>query len=75
MGDPSDPVKNCLLEVCCGPSDAAASFAEAMVTDGVCGERDEADRIARWVYKHFDLAERGTLTAFKKSIARVAKAT
>ncbi len=74
MGDPlSDPVKNCLLEVCCEPGAARAAFAGALVADGVCAERTEADGVAHWVYTHFDLAPAGTLRAFKAAIARVAR--
>jgi len=74
MGDISDPVKNCLLEVCCGAANASETLASLLVDDGVCGEPDEAARVAKWMYHHFEFAEKGTLTAFKKSIARVAKA-
>lgn len=75
MGDPmSDPIKNCLLEVCCEPAAARASFAGAMMADGVCTDRAEADAVAQWVYRHFDLAPAGTLRAFKAAIAKVARA-
>lgn len=70
----SDPKKNCVIELCCGTANAVETMASQMVSDGVCAEADEAKRIAKWIYKHFDLAERGTLTAFKKSIARLVKA-
>lgn len=78
----SDREKNCLYEVCCEPEPAAsvaspaarASLAAALMTDGVCSDRGEADAVAAWVYKHFDLAPRGSLRAFKAEIARVARA-
>lgn len=74
MGEMSDPQKNCVLEICCGASNANEMLTSLLVEDGVCAEPDEAKRVAKWVNKHFDLAEKGTLTAFKKSIARLAKA-
>lgn len=75
MGDPiSDPILNCVLEVCCGPEPAAERLADLLVSEGLCDERGEAWRIAKWMHKHFDFAEKGTLAQFKKSIARLAKA-
>lgn len=74
MGDPSDPVKNCVLEICCDAAAAQAQFAVVLVERGLCAERAEADAIARFVYKHFELVERGTLGPLKKSIARLAQA-
>lgn len=69
---------NCVLEVCCLQSNgqphpkAVASLAQ-MFKDGTdCGLSDEAAaECAAFVYANFDLAERGTLQAFKASIARV----
>ena len=74
MGDPSDPIMNCVLEVCCGPEPARATFAAMLVDKKLCAEQDEADRIAAWVLTHFDLAPRGSLREFKAVIARIAKA-
>ncbi len=74
MGDMSDPVKNCALEVCCGPAAAVDALVKHMEAEGVCWEPGEAHRIARWIVATFDLAEKGTLAPFKKSIARLAKA-
>ena len=74
MGEISDPVKNCVLEVCCGASNASDGLANLMLEHGVCSEQDEAKRVAKWINKHFDLAEKGTLAPLKKSIARLAKA-
>ena len=74
MGDPSDPRKNCLLEVCCDAASAQAEFAGLLVERGLCTERAEADAIAHFLYKHFELVERGTLGPLKKSIARLAQA-
>lgn len=71
MGDLSDPRKNCVLELCCETPAAQAAFASVLVEEGLCAERAEADAIAHFVYKHFELVERGTLGALKKSIARL----
>jgi len=70
----SDPVKNCVLEICCEPLAAQAGFAGVLVDQGLCAERAEADAIAHFLYKHFELVERGTLGKLKKSIARLAHA-
>jgi len=65
---------NCLTENCCDTSAAHAAMAGELIAEGLCSERAEADAIAHWVYKHFDLAERGTLGPIRKSIARLIKA-
>lgn len=72
----SNGTANCLLEVCCPPNaatvaspDAVKALAKQMVADGC--PREEAERYAAWMLKHFDLAERGTLQLFKASIVRV----
>lgn len=70
----SDPVKNCALEVCCGAAAAVEALASLLVSRGLCAEPAEAKRISRWMHKHFDFAEKGTLAPLKKSIARLAKA-
>ncbi len=69
-----DALLNCLTGVCCPPATQAEALADAMLMDGVCGEPDEAKQIAKWLLRHFDLAEAGTLAALKKSIARLARA-
>lgn len=70
----SDPVKNCLLEVCCGAKAAEKLFARQMVEQNIC-DMDVATRCAAWVYEYFDLAPAGSLTAFKAEIARLARDT
>ena len=74
MMELSDPIKNCLTENCCDPLAAQATMAGVLVEHGLCAERAEADAIAHFIYKHFDLAERGTLAPLRKSIARLPKA-
>jgi len=71
---------NCILEVCC-PADAttnaASPNAHAALSKHLCDECDltpaDADAVAAYIYKHFDLAERGTLRALKASVVRVSK--
>lgn len=66
----SNGAANCLLEVCCPPAAAQKKFAQVLARDtGLSPEY--ADQCAAWVYTHFDLAERGTLRAFKDSIVKV----
>lgn len=69
-----DDLLNCMTAVCCPPAAQAQALSEAMLSDGVCGEPAEAKRIAKWMIKHFDFAEAGTLAPLKKSIVRLAKA-
>ena len=66
----------CILGVCCPPGSEAqtTALASELVKDGVCSENPEAHKVAQWVLRHFDLAPAGTLTEFKKSIAKMAKA-
>lgn len=61
---------NCLLEVCCPPATAEAAFAQWLCDECGLGDTD-AKKVAHTVYKRFELAERGTLTALKQSIVRV----
>jgi len=74
---------NCILEVCClAAADGSASqsaigslatlFREATSCDPPLTPA-QAIECATMVYMNFDLAERGSLSAFKASVARVAK--
>ncbi len=69
----SDPVMNCILEVCCGRQQADQQFAKAMVSDGVCEDMAHAEKCVAWVRHRFDLAPAGSLTAFKNRIIDLAK--
>lgn len=69
----SDPVLNCVLEVCCGRQAADRQFAKALVRDGVCEDMEHAEKCVAWVKHRFDLAPAGTLTAFKNRIIDIAK--
>lgn len=68
----SDPVLNCVLEVCCGAARAEVTLAKAMVKAGVC-EEQHAKQCAEWLYEYFDFAPKGSLKAFKAEIARLAR--
>ena len=69
----SDPILNCVLEVCCGAAAAEARLAETMVEEGVCEDEKHAKKCAKWLREYFDLAPKGSLTAFKQEIARLAR--
>ena len=72
----------CILGVCCPPPSPEAlaeggdkrakALAKEMVKDGIVGE-EKAQKVADWIFKHFDLAEAGTLQPFVASIAKHAK--
>ena len=81
-----DPILNCILAVCCPPERAAAALAKLMQDElgpadstGIFREpdwpitKDTAERVAAWIMKRFDLAEKGTLQPLKQSIARLAR--
>ena len=86
MGDPSDPVYNCALLLCCEAAEAEATFAKALhsgvATFGGTGDAPDPQQlterqcaaVAQWVYAYFDLAEKGTLQPLKDSIARLVRA-
>ena len=69
----SDPILNCVLEVCCGLDEAQTRFAQSMVDDGVCDTKEHAQKCAAWVYENFDLAPVGSLHRLKKDIAKLAR--
>lgn len=69
----SDPILNCVLEVCCGRVSSEASLAGAMLSEGVCEDEKHAKKCAAWIREYFDLAPAGTLTELKQVIARLAR--
>jgi len=69
-----DALLNCMTGVCCPPEGQVLALAGALVADGVCAERAEAEAVARWIVKHFDLAEHGALAPLRKSIVRLLQA-
>ena len=63
---------NCLLEVCCRSAEAEQALADQIAEDLAC-DPAEAKKHAAWIREHFDLAPKGTLTAFKNAIAKLAR--
>jgi len=72
MSDLSDPIMNCILEVCCGAETAESRLAQSMIEAGVC-DKKHAKHCAAWVREYFDLAPKGSLVGFKAEIARLAR--
>jgi len=72
---------NCILEVCCLVSQDGSANPKAinalatLFADGTDCDLtpEQAVECAQFVYMNFDLAERGTLEAFKASVSRVAR--
>lgn len=67
-----DPILNCILAVCCPPEAARDALAKFLITNGDVNA-DDAIKAAECIAKYFDLAEKGTLQAFKDSVARLAR--
>lgn len=65
----------CILGVCCpaGSDGQVNALAVELVKDGICSENPDASRVAAWVLKHFDLAEKGTLDALRASYVKHAQ--
>lgn len=72
----------CILQICCPPEKAEDNFAVALYEGLQVGSGSGATMeinkrhcvaVARWVFEHFDLAEKGTLQPLKDSIARLAR--
>ena len=64
MGDPSDPILNCVTQVCCSPAQAQRSAAKAMVDAGLCDAKT-AVGVAAWYEEYFDLLPKGTVNLTK----------
>ncbi len=66
---------NCILGVCCPEGSEAQVDALALEMEKGLPELDAEylHACARWVLENFDLAEKGTLTKIKASIARLAR--
>lgn len=67
----SDPVLNCLLEVCCLSAEAEHGMARLLVHEGL--NETDAKKCASWIHEYFDLAPKGSLVQFKADIARLAR--
>ena len=68
-----DPILNCILAVCCPPQseDQLKALTTFLIAGGV--DPDAAESCARVVLDNFDLAPQGSLEAFKKAIAELAR--
>lgn len=79
---------NCILEICCAPGSAeqrAALTDEILASKcldlsngggGLSSRLDKdvvAESVALWISETFDLAPKGSLVAFKKEVARLAR--
>lgn len=70
-----DQQANCILEVCCAPhSDEQYHALAEKIRKDLHDVALTPERVAKYILSHYDLAEVGTLSAFKASIARVALA-
>lgn len=67
----SDPILNCLLEVCCGAAKAQEGLARLLVMEGL--SEPDARRCAGWIHEYFDLAPKGSLVQLKADISRLAR--
>ncbi len=69
----SNGAQNCALEICCPPGsrDAVMALAKMIREDYPEVPQKYAEQAADWILKKFDLAERGTLAAFKASVVKV----
>jgi len=68
MGIPPE-LLNCLTETCCDAARAEQGYAKWLTQQGI--PEPMARKCAAETFEYFELAERGTLTAFKQSIVRV----
>lgn len=65
---------NCILEVCCGGPDSKQPKALAEMLQRKVGlSKTDARHAANFLIGAFDFAEKGTLVAFKASIAALAR--
>lgn len=60
----SDPILNCVTQVCCSPAQSVRSAAKAMVDAGLC-DRETAGKVAEWYQEYFDLLPKGTVNLTK----------
>ena len=82
MGDPNDPIWNCVTGTCCDAAQSEATLADFLIRevampdssgDAIVTGEAYMKRAASVIMKHFDLAEKDTLKPLVKSIARLAR--
>ena len=71
----SDPVKCCILGLCCQPlsNQQYDALAGELHGRGLVANPGEARKVAEWVLSTFDLAPYGSLALFKGEISRMAR--
>jgi hypothetical protein len=74
-GGGNDTQQNCILEVCCGGADSkqVEALAEVAEHEFPWMSHGQAEQVASWIARDWDLAPKGTLYAFKQAIAKYAK--
>ena len=74
-GGGDDAQQNCILEVCCGGANSKQVQALTEVAEHALPflSHGQAQQVADWIARNWDLAPKGTLYAFKQAIAKYAK--
>ena len=74
-GGGNDSQANCILEVCCGGANSKQVHALTEVAMHALDflSHEEAEAVADWIARNWDLAPKGSLYAFKQAIAKLAK--
>jgi len=80
-GNDEDTRANCILEICCAPGsiEQKKALADELLEAGALEleagalPRERASNLAVWILERYDLAPKGSLSAFKKAIARHAR--
>ena len=67
----SDPILNCVLEVCCASAKAQDGLARLIVQEGI--SEADAKKCSAYMHEYFDLAPKGSLVQLKADIARLAR--
>lgn len=68
----------CILGICCPPAQRAEALAKSLSTDAespLHGQPDEAEAVATYLFKHFDLAPAGKLQPLVAAVSAMAKAS
>jgi hypothetical protein len=63
----------CILGVCCPPEARAAALSTELQHDGICTDKEHADKIADYLMKHFDLVPSGMMHPLIAHIAKLAR--
>ena len=72
--DNDDAIRNCALEVCCGEDGRQVRAIEKQVRHAMPElSPEQAHMVAVWLSENYDLAPKGSLYAFKKEVARLAR--